>query len=226
MDFRLLYSGRLLGSSRTNTRAELKHDIRREFHPQLRRLWTTHHGLTDMAYRIFQNDRTPLGFEYRARHESIIQELRKDPEKFTKFGFDAGVDIIGTRWERCGYKFVPLVTKDEYLRASLDILLLRPDEPRFVVESGDLDARVKTIFDSLRLPDSLAETGGKGPQTDETPFYCLFSDDKLISEIRVSTDELLVLPKERDVNPNDVFLVIHVTLKPTSRPSLWGNVFD
>jgi hypothetical protein len=42
VEFRLLYSGRLLGASRNDTRARMKHEIRREFHPQLRQLWKTH----------------------------------------------------------------------------------------------------------------------------------------------------------------------------------------
>src|ERR1700722_19568889 len=49
MQFRLLYSGRLLGASRTNTRASLKQEIRLEFHPQLKRLWTTNPSLSKLA---------------------------------------------------------------------------------------------------------------------------------------------------------------------------------
>jgi hypothetical protein len=63
-------------------------------------------------------------------------------------------------------------------------------------------------------PKTLEEAGGIGPQEDESPFFCLLQDDKLISEVSVTTDQLLVLPKERQVTPNDVFLVIHVHLNP------------
>lgn len=38
MEFRLIYDGQLLGASRNNTRSEHKHDIRRVFHAQLKRL--------------------------------------------------------------------------------------------------------------------------------------------------------------------------------------------
>ncbi len=93
------------------------------------------------------------------------------------------------------------------------------------MQGGDLDARIKTVFDALRLPDSLDEAGGIGPQQDEEPFFCLLQDDKLISEIKVNTDELLVLPKEREVKANDAFLVIHVKLNP-ARPSQYGELFD
>jgi hypothetical protein len=68
-------------------------------------------------------------------------------------------------------------------------------------------------------PANLGETGGMGPQEDETPFFCLLSDDKLISGVSVTCDDLLVLPKERNVNPNDAFLVMHVQIKNISRTS-------
>jgi hypothetical protein len=51
-----------------------------------------------------------------------------------------------------------------------------------IMLSGDMDARIKTVFDALRIPANLDEAGGVGPQGDEDPFYCLLQDDKLISE--------------------------------------------
>lgn len=84
-----------------------------------------------------------------------------------------------------------------------------------LVRSGDIDGRLKTLFDALRIPTNLDETGGMGPQDGENPFYCLLEDDKLISEINVSTDQLLLLPREREVKANDAFLVIRVKVWPT-----------
>jgi len=208
MEFRLLYSGQLLGASKTDTRAEMKHAIRREFHPQLRRLWDTHHGLQNMA---FTN-----GVNHWNKHPYTVPEYQQgasENEK-RKLFVQVGLGLLSQQWERVGYKFIPLVIPDLYLRCAIEILFLRPEEERYVVQSGDLDAKVKTIFDALRLPDNLAETGGIGPQDNETPFYCLLSDDKLISEIRVTTEQLLALPKERSVNANDAFLVITVKLLP------------
>jgi integrase len=75
---------------------------------------------------------------------------------------------------------VPLVTADMGLRCSLDILLLRPEEDRFIFNAGDIDGQIKTLFDALRMPKDLKETGEVGPQQDETPFFCLLEDDKLI----------------------------------------------
>lgn len=203
MEFRLLYSGRLLGASRENSRADVKHALRREFHPQLRRLWNSNHNLDQFA-----------------RMTQMAPWMEKHPgadlQKFTNADFrQAGIEAVSYQWERAGFNFVPLVTAGLCLRCSIDVLFLRPEEPRYVLQGGDLDARLKTVFDALRIPKNLAEAGGMGPQDDETPFFCLLEDDKLISQISVTTDELLVLPKERAANPNDVFLVVHVKLNPT-----------
>jgi integrase len=54
-----------------------------------------------------------------------------------------------------------------------------------LIKSGDIDGRLKTIFDALRMPKNLDETARQKPQDDEDPFFCLLEDDKLISEIRV-----------------------------------------
>jgi hypothetical protein len=91
------------------------------------------------------------------------------------------------------------------------ILFLRPEEPGLLINSGDLDARLKTVFDALRMPANLDETGGEGPAEKENPFFVLLEDDKLVTEVRMTTDKLLFPYK----TANDALLVIHVKLKPT-----------
>jgi hypothetical protein len=130
------------------------------------------------------------------------------PEDYPKLGLRA----ISEEWERCGFHFIPLVTPNMALRCSLDISLLRPEEDRFIFKQGDIDGQVKALFDALRIPENLAETGGAGPQDDEEPFFCLLQDDRLISEVRVTTDQLLLLPNHREVKANDAHAVIHVKL--------------
>jgi hypothetical protein len=202
VEFRLLYSGLLLGASRNNTRAQEKHALRRAFHPQLRRLWDTNSNLEQLA---------------RAWAPSYIQKHfgSNPPPPPPKDHKRIGIKAISEQWERFGYNFVPLVTEHFTLRCRLEILFLRPQEPHHIMQGGDLDGRLKTIFDALRLPDSLAEAGGIGPQDDETPFFCLLQDDKLISEVSVTTDQLLVLPQQREAKPNDSFLVIRVQINHT-----------
>ena len=70
----------------------------------------------------------------------------------------------------------------------------------------------KTLFDALRMPKNLGETGKVAPQADESPFFCLLEDDRLITEVRVTTDRLLLLPNKPNVEPNDCFAIIRVKL--------------
>lgn len=205
MEFRLLYQGELLGASRSDTRAKHKHAIRRVFHPQLRRLWRSHEGLGRMAWQIALTD-----FGDQKQKNPQLEYPPHSEEKWT----DRGFEFLGGQWERGGFRFVPLVTEDLALSCSIDVLFLRPEEKRFIFNRGDLDAKVKTIFDALKIPVNLEEAGGQGPQDDEDPFFCLLADDKLVSEVKISSDELLSLPGDREPKANDSFLVIHVRLKP------------
>src|SRR5206468_2288626 len=101
-------------------------------------------------------------------------------------------------------------------------LLLRPEEDRFIFTQGDIDGQIKTIFDALQLPKSLKQAGGIGPQDDEAPFFCLLEDDCLISEVRVTTEQLLLLPQAREVKANDAFVVLHVKIN-ARYPGAVGN---
>lgn len=214
VEFRLLYSGRLLGSSDVKTRANIKHEIRRQFHPQLKRLWSINPAIRHMT--------DVLGVAYIAGDPQRWKPPAQPTtiEMMSQLRLEACLHYLAEQWQRNGYNFIPLVTEVLCLRCSIEVLLLRPDEPKYVMQSGDLDAKVKTVFDALRMPKTLAEAGGTGPQTDETPFYCLLEDDKLVSEVRVTTDELLMLPKQTSVNPHDAFLVVKVKLKPIQTTQL------
>jgi hypothetical protein len=232
VEFRLLYSGRLLGASRVDTRPQMKHAVRRELHPQLKRLWKTHTNLRlfpenyvkAMAVeKHFPVEQPDGSFNTVPGWDDWYKEFKTKTEEQR---FADGIEIIQKQWERCGYKFVPLVTEKLCLRCSIEILFLRPDEPGQLIKSGDLDARIKTIFDALRMPTNLDEAGGQGPQDGEEPFYCLLEDDKLVADITVVTDQLLLLPKEKEINPHDVFLVINVKLKPHGTPQDFEWVFS
>ena len=88
--------------------------------------------------------------------------------------------------------------------------------------SGDIDNRLKTIFDALRMPVSKEELGGyETPEADETPFYCLLTDDKLISRVSVETDTLLQ-PTSPQAGDNDARLIIAVKVKPVDVG--WDNI--
>ena len=219
MQFRLLYSGRLLGASKNDTRASLKHEIRKEISPQLKRLWETHKKVFNLA---------KFSARYWAeKYPDYWKEIRPggDLSNWTDEElYGLGIRYLAEKWERCGRGYIPLVTEAMDVRCSLDVLFLRPEEPGMIIKGGDLDNRMKTLFDALRLPSNLSEAGGeKGKEGDE-PIYCLLEDDRVISEVRIVTDHLLLLPHSKEFHANDVFLVIDVklTIGPDSK---YGWVF-
>jgi hypothetical protein len=94
-----------------------------------------------------------------------------------------------------------------------------------LIQGGDIDNRLKTLFDALRMPNNLSETGNQKPDENETPFFVLLEDDSLISELRVVTDQLLLLPKEREIRPQEALLVITVKIEVT-QPMQYEWVFS
>lgn len=207
LEFRLVYTG-LLPSSGNSSQGKAQHVIRRYIHPQLRRLWNTDENLRQLA--IHEGGRLA---------GTSLPRGTPDEERFIH-----GLAAIGKNWRRQDFDCVPLVTPEQALRCRLDILILRLEEPRYVLMRGDLDGHIKTLIDGLRIPDSAGETGGKGPEGDETPLFCLLQDDRLVSEVRVTTDQLLLLPKDFSATANHVHAVIHVRLNHRNART-FGNIF-
>jgi len=89
--------------------------------------------------------------------------------------------------------------------------MLRPGDPGDVLMSGDIDNRLKTIFDALKMPTSSEQSGHAVPQHGENPFFVLLEDDRLISHVSVEADAMY-----EPVNGhfNDVRLVINATIRP------------
>jgi hypothetical protein len=139
MKFRLVYDGKL--PPEKQGQAEVKHRIRRQFHPQLRTLWESHPALSDMM-----KDRSP--------NRRTVEKIAGD-------------------YNRCGFNFVPLVREKNWLACRLDILVLMREEPHRVFagnERGDLDNRIKTLIDGLRMPGQCSELVGAVPSSGEDPF--------------------------------------------------------
>lgn len=112
-----------------------------------------------------------------------------------------------------GYKFAPLVTRQYRLVATIELLFLRPEPPGNLLRSGgDIDNRLKTLFDALRMPRVPDEIpSALAPKPDEDPFFCLLQDDGLITEIDVKTDVLL----DPDAGPSDVHLFMRIRTEVT-----------
>lgn len=162
---------------------DAKHRIRRELHPQLRTLWKQH--------GLLRNSWKP-------------RKTRDDVEEIP-------VQKVASDYSRCGFRFVPLVRRG--MACSLDILILRRDEPHRVFSgSGDLDGRVKTLLDGLRIPQQCSEVAGQSPEDDEDPFFCLLEDDRHIFDLSVTTDRLLIPPDQSEPE-RDVVAVIGVYVR-------------
>ena len=176
------------GSLKANGRPAEKQAIRRIFHEQLKELWKQP-PLTDFGppRGHLLDDNPPQG------DISIIQR-------------------VGT------FRLAPLVASQLHLIAELDITFLRPEAPGAVItQGGDIDNRLKTLLDALRIPHNVGEIPGT-PLADEDPFFCLLEDDNLITKIGVSTDRLL----DPTAKANDVQLFIHVRTKATRM--IFGNM--
>ena len=98
-----------------------------------------------------------------------------DEHPVLKRGYPTGSSIpdpkkkIGDLIEENGFKWKPIVTEDNGLMCALDILMLRNGRPGKV--RADIDNRLKTLFDALRMaqsPQELAEGTAK-PGDGETP---------------------------------------------------------
>jgi hypothetical protein len=183
VQFRLVYRGQLPPARwEEDTRRKEKHLIRKQLHKQLKELWQIHPLLKQWSAPFSDIDR-----------RSIVSGIA---DNFDTFGF---------RW-------VPLITDQYGIACGLDILFLRRDEPGNVIKTGgDIDNRLKVLFDALRLPTEKKEIAGFSPEPDgsENPFFCLLQGDGLINEVRVETDRLLT-PLSDDEAINDVELIIHV----------------
>lgn len=197
MEFRLVYEGRLPAASRTETRNKDKDRIRRIFSKQLEELFNTHPTL--MGWKQKDRSRQQLEREVDLSHEMLA--------KLTPGVLYSAIELWAMKFERCGQKYMPLIAESRAVGVSLDILFLRRDQPgNLIVSGGDLDNRIKVLFDALRLPQNCDEAF---PDEDGSLIYTLLEDDRLIVDVKVTSDRLLT-PRADDEHLNDVKLIIHV----------------
>lgn len=196
MRLRLTYDGQLLsGGKETPNRRAHKHDIRRRFHVQLQKYWTIHPHL------IFQ-----------LAHNTSGQSLSKFP------GQSIAEHISDGFRRQSGFRFLPLVRENSNLMCTLEILYLRRNKPGSIFTNTDIDNRLKTLFDALKVPKDGKEFPDASPLEGEAPFFCLLEDDTLVTRVSVETDYLLEpvgCPKCGDQeDQNDARIVIFVELRP------------
>jgi hypothetical protein len=196
--FRLLYSGDLKAHNELRPKGPHKHEIRSKLSPQLQRLWETKTGLRRYASIKGAHAKGLRGETY-PEGSLYCEDNRLD-----------GIQFLADLNKKLTTRFIPLVVPEFCLRCRIDVLLLRPeDTPQHILQSGDLDNRVKTLFDALRIPQDgqLIDDGGT--------HFVLLKDDSLITEVGIVGDNLLMLPGQPKVGDSDAFAVIDVQLETT-----------
>ena len=215
MEFRLIYKGRLS----SNGDAPEKHLIRKTFHPQLAELWRSHPQLSKQLTQNIHVFTTPPNTVSPPGPGVQQYAVTNNPSMGKPW-----IEWLADYYKRGDYRFAPLIRKGEVI-CSLDILFLRRDSPGHLIKNtgGDIDNRIKTLFDAFRIPEA-GELGiYKTPAAGENPFYCLLQDDSDIAEVRVTTDRLL-LPQETLEHRDDVHLVIHVKTRTVDPNALFANI--
>jgi len=191
----LRYRGPLPPTNDRKKHVPLKHLIRQKFHSQLQYHW--------------QHDNY-LAVYFPGSKESLAQLVEaRDPAR------------VSRAWCKCTlgkFQFVPLVVHSPSFRliCELDIRFATRDTPGNVVNGGDLDNRIKTLFDALRMPSPglITELPPNSEPTDtETPFLCLLEDDRLITKFAVASERLLEAPLEGE-KESDVLLTIYAKITP------------
>jgi hypothetical protein len=185
VQFRLVYRGPL-GSAGHHRGKDEKNAIRRAFHGQLAELWNQHAGLRN------------------------LWDANRPPGTVTKHKREPNFSIPNKNGNQ--YNFLYLIGEGHGISCSLDILFLRRESAGgLITHGGDIDNRLKILFDALRMPSTNEELPDTPPAPDENPFYCVLQDDKYIDKVTVNTDRLL-MPLDSRINEkeHDVFLVIEV----------------
>lgn len=147
----------------------------------------------------------------RTFHEQLLEFCKNDRLYFNHWVKPLpapGVEIV-----LGGIQFVPLVMKSAFV-CDLWIELLRRDMPGAIFSGGDIDGRLKTLLDGLRLPLSSQEVHGFSASGDpaQDRCLCLLADDSLITKVEISTHRLLrpLRPGER---PTDVEVRIRAEIR-------------
>jgi hypothetical protein len=90
------------------------------------------------------------------------------------------------------FQFDALVGRWAGLLAELEITLLRPEPPGGIVHyGGDIDNRLKTLFDAMAVPSQQqALPPDAEPGENEYPFFCVLEDDRQITKLTIHTERL------------------------------------
>jgi hypothetical protein len=186
MRFTLIYDGVLPPQTAHDGRVNDKSAIRKVLHCQLQNLWANHPVLA-----------------------GALEQWRKLQPVRKAYSIAAISDPpLIEPMERAGIQFIPLVTNHLATYCELDILFLRREPKGFLVNAGgDLDNRIKMLFDAFRVPQDASELPALNG-SEPNPFFCLLEDDSLITSVKISSERLL--EGTEWASPDRVRLVINV----------------
>lgn len=176
MRFILKYAGEDLKSSgNSQSRTEEKQLLRAHWHVQLKEIW-------DASNVLRHIDRSKLP-------EPVSKQDVWDvgDEKLV-----SDVPLKGFMYRRKLHDswFVPLITPRMEAQCRLAILLGRPTKPgKLIYEGGDIDGRLKTLFDSLAVPKNVEQVSSGDCSL--TEYLCLLGDNSLITDVSIESYQLL-----------------------------------
>lgn len=203
MQFHLTYDGELpAASNNTRTREKMGYPPSASF--ALAELWQNNAVLKEAATAAKVPEQ---GYFHRTETWGGTASIQVSDASGAGYISDPRRDLCEPI-VRNGYKFIPLVRSSLHLACGLNITFLRKGGD-LISAGGDLDNRIKVLFDGLRLP---SEEDLKKEKPDAEPFYCLLEDDGLITSFSVNTDRLWSRPGSSE---KEVRLIIGVTVRAT-----------
>jgi hypothetical protein len=188
MRFSLKYEGELKSTTDRNTRVKHKNRLRWHFSDQLDEL-------------MMRGDFTRM-----PRHESDVVKPIDDK------GFRIhSTKISGQDFEQVWY--IPVIDRTLNISCSLHVRIDRPERPGSLFErggenGGDLDNRIKTLLDALRVPHNVNEARRSETRPDLNFCVCLFDDDSMVTSLYIETR-----PSLRPLPRGHVELTIDVEIR-------------
>jgi hypothetical protein len=206
MKFTLTFDGSLPPSG-NRSKNERKWQIRQGFHPQLKDLWSNHPALRAVEENRFFPKYGGAPFaQTHHRYPGPIAPIRRTHVGPTPPNMEL-LDLCESI-NRHGAWFRPLVRESYALHCGLKVLFLRKEQPGKVYQGGDIDGRIKTLLDSLTMPQHVEQV--LETTQENQPIYCLLEEDSLVSGLQVETERLLT---DKDHPADFARLIIEVDVR-------------
>ena len=172
VEFTLKYRGELPAARGRCNMTQEKHDMRLEFHRQIRRIW-------EKDNRFVGIDRAALPLP--TGNFDVERPIKLHKQPLRGFMFRVPLRDIS---------FIPLVTAPMEASCHLSVRLGRPLKPGSIIfAGGDLDRRLVILFDALRIPREDQELPDSVGEDKEV--LCLLADDSLITKLTIEPHEIL-----------------------------------